>query len=282
MKKFLIILSLINCFFCKAISLDPVKQLYYTHIARKDSGEKNKFTPTVANVAVITIDYEVDFKDLQKKLMHCFKSPDIHGVILCIDNSGGSFSDYSTIHDLIKKVNESKPVVAFVQSAFSCGYLITSACRYIVTNSMPFIGGIGVVHDLSKVKNRKIKNNVEEADFIPTVFTAGKYKAVFANRYNELTEHDKEYIQERCIVRYNLFLQKIAENRKLSLSEAKDWADSKIFEATEALNLKLIDEIGTLVEVEQRMLEFIRKENSAIVYADEVKLIPFDADNNQD
>jgi protease-4 len=170
---------------------------------------------------------------------------------------------------LIKKTSTKKPVVALVAGwANSCGYMIASAADYIFAHSFSELGCIGVVQELAKYKEVKVTGNVE-AKMDVELFTAGQFKAIF-NAYKELSDEDRAHIQEGIEKGYQQFLNLVSQNRNLERNEYKNWAEAKIFIAPQALELGLIDEIGTIFEAEAKILELIRQRNPDCVFDNEL------------
>ena len=54
------------------------------------------------------------------------------------------------------------------------------------------------------------------------------------------------YLQKLSDNTYAQFIKDVAQSRNLSAKDFAKWADGKIFTGTQALELKLIDQLGTL------------------------------------
>ena len=65
----------------------------------------------------------------------------------------------------------------------------------------------------------------------------------------------------------------MARNRNLSIDNHLDWADAKIFMGHEALKLGLVDEIGTLLDAEQKILELIKQKTSDTVFDNTIETV---------
>ena len=55
-------------------------------------------------VGIIEINNPLDLKETYNNLINIAKNDEISGIILIVDNVGGALSDYSALHDLIKKI----------------------------------------------------------------------------------------------------------------------------------------------------------------------------------
>ena len=74
---------------------------------------------------------------------------------------------------------------------------------------------------------------------------SGAYKTT-GDPFTDLTEDQKALLVGMLNDSYEQFTQIVAHNRKLSLNEVNKWADGKIFTGKQALQLGLIDELGSV------------------------------------
>ena len=223
-------------------------------------------------IAVFSLVDDFDTTQLMLNLVEVAKNKDIAAILLNIDNTGGGIEKYSAVHDLVKKIRMKKPVVGLViGSAMSGGYMIASATDYIIAQSGSSIGSIGVVIELPKYKEPKMTGNLD-AKLEIELFSEGQYKTIF-NPYHTLSDSDRAYLKSQGKKAYNLFLKLVSENRNIDIKDYQEWADAKLHLASEALNLGLIDEIGTIFEAEAKLIELIRKKNADIVYENECEFV---------
>lgn len=233
------------------------------------SGQTESNSKIRAKIEVILLANPINFQQASLSLIAAAKNNQISGVIIIIDSGGGSTGSFSVLHDLIKKVSTIKPVIALVAGcACSGGYMIASAANYIFAHSFSDIGNIGVMMEIPKYQDAKITGYVE-AKMNVELFTSGKFKALF-NPYKALSDEDRAYIQKTLENDYQHFIALVAKNRNLNQDEYEKWADAKSFSAPEALQLGLIDEIGTIFEVESKMLELVRERNPGCLFDDEI------------
>ncbi len=223
-------------------------------------------------VAALSLVGDFDIAQAMFQLTSMAKDKEISGILINIDCNGGSAAQFSALHDLIKKICLKKPVVALIiGSAWSAGYLIASATNYIIASKCSSIGQIGVALELAKYKEAKTTGNIE-AKLEVELFGEGQYKTIF-NPYHTLSDADRAYIKSEMGKTYNLFLNLVAENRKIDLKDSKEWADAKIHLAADALRLGLIDEIGTIFEAETKLLELMRAKNPDVLYCDDIEYL---------
>lgn len=223
-------------------------------------------------IKIVYLDGPIYFQKIMLDLFNIAKDSQVSGVLLVIDNYGGSTTNYFMIHDLIKRITTIKPVVALVSgAAVSCGYAMASAANYIVAGNLSQIGNIGVLSEkwyynepsvTTDENYAKIKAKLENE-----TFRAGEFKDLF-NPHRQLTPEEKNYIQENINKTYQEFLKLVARNRSLNLDNYKTWADGKTFLANQALQLGLIDAIGTMLEAEDKLLELIYQRNPQVKFTE--------------
>ena len=146
-----------------------------------------------------------------------FKNPYIKGIVIKMDCSGGAAGTSQTIFHEIRHLKKEfpKPIVALVENnCVAGGYLIASACDYIIAPESAIIGNIGT----DFIKTEHIKED------------QASLKALHEDAYQQLTKQ-------------------IAAARKLSLTTTANWAEGKIFTGHQAVSLGLINEIGSMCTV---------------------------------
>ena len=260
---------------CLMLSLCVGKQLYAASMSKYvlNIFAKKTVTATVPKVRSLYLADNLDFKQVIKDLVAAGKDPEIAGIILFIDNNGGDTGSFSVLHDLIKKIADMKPMVSLIgSSALSGGYWVSTAADYLIAHSCSDIGSIGVYSSVTKLKKPKQIVDVE-AEMEVELFIAGEFKALWHQYGKDLSEKQRTYIQSHVDTIYKKFLDIVVENRRLDLSNSKEWAEGKCFIAEQALSLGLIDEIGTVFEAEKKILELIKLKNPTVVYADDITLI---------
>lgn len=229
-------------------------------------------------IKTVHIGNEVHFHKTMIDLLNAAKNEKVLGLLLVIDNYGGRTTNFFMLHDLIKKVARLKPVVALVAgAALSCGYAIASAADYIVAGNLSELGNIGVISEKWYYKEPSI--TVKEGDAITTaklemdLFRAGECKDLH-NPNRQLSDKEKQYIQENVDKIYHTFLALVAQNRSLDLDLYTTWAEGRIFIGREALELGLIDEIGTMLEAENKLAELIQQRNPDMLLSQALYYLP--------
>ncbi len=189
-----------------------------------------------------------------KNLKKFFKDPSIKAILLRMDCPGGAAGTSQAIYSelaFLKKMHPDKPVVVFVENmCASGGYYIASTCDWIVATGSSFVGSIGVYIALPRLKEFINQFKIEY-----TATKTGKYKTAL-NPLLPPVEGEQDLMQELCDDTYQQFIQDVAQARPvLNLQDADTWANGKIFTGRQALDMKLVDELGSLSHAEQKIRE---------------------------
>ncbi len=166
----------------------------------------------------------------------------IKGVLLIIDSPGGTLGASIEIADIIKELNQSIPVVAYVQGTMASGsYYAGMYANTIVANRGSMIGSIGVIFNGYNIKDLMDKIGIKSQSL-----AAGEFKEA-GTFTREWSDKEKEYLNKLLNEQYKMFIHDVASVRNLDSNDYKKFAEGKIFSAYEALNLGLIDMVGTQV-----------------------------------
>ncbi len=163
----------------------------------------------------------------------------VKGVILAIDSPGGTTAGGEAIYEAVRGLAAKKPVVAQVGTlAASAGYMIASASDHIVARKSSIVGSIGVLFqypDVSVllnnlgVKVEAIKSSPMKAE---------------PNPFNPASEDAKAMIRRMILDSYDWFVSIVDERRPLDRAQVLALADGSVFTGRQALQNKLIDELG--------------------------------------
>ena len=166
----------------------------------------------------------------------------IKGILLIIDSPGGTLGASVEIADIIKELNQSIPVVAYVQGTMASGsYYAGMYANTIVANRGSMIGSIGVIFNGYNIKDLMDKIGIKSQSL-----AAGEFKEA-GTFTREWSKKEKEYLNKLLNQQYKMFITDVSNARNLDPDNYKSFAEGKIFSAYEALNLGLIDMVGSQV-----------------------------------
>ena len=219
--------------------------------ASSDNGIVEKILvegPRTNKIAVINIEGIINGEMsewVKKQIKTAENDKNVKALIVRIDSPGGGVAASDQIHHYITRFKDhtKKPVLAFMQSiAASGGYYSAVACDEIMAEHTVITGSIGVI-----MNHLVIKDLLEEKLGInPVTIKSGKRKD-WPSMFNETTDEEKQYLMDRVITpAYDRFVKLVAEGRKDVLTEEqiRELADGSIYTAQQAVDNKLVDEIG--------------------------------------
>ena len=187
------------------------------------------------------------------RLQKAGDDPLVRGIILRLDTPGGDVTSSDILYREVLKFRKRTglPVVALMMGvAASGGYYVASACDAIIAHPSTITGSIGVISLFPDVEGLLSKVGVRVQ-----VIKSGELKDA-GSPFRNLSEEEQRLFQGIIDELYERFLEVIHEKRKdaLSLEEIRDMADGRVYTATQALKLKLIDEVGYFDEALTRVL----------------------------
>lgn len=168
------------------------------------------------------------------------------GIFLYVDSPGGGVyeSDELYLKLLDYKKRTGNPVYVYMgATAASGGYYVAAAGDKIFANRNTWTGSIGVtigtVYDISGF--------LERYGIKTQTITSGANKAM-GSSVEPMTAEQRQIWQTLVNEAYDQFAAVVAEGRNLPIQRVKQIGDGRIYSAQQALDLGLIDKIGTLEE----------------------------------
>jgi signal peptide peptidase SppA len=184
------------------------------------------------------------------EINYAINARDIKGVVLLIDSPGGSASAGHDIYYQVRKLRETKPVVASMDGlAASAAYQIAVASNEIYAKPATLVGNIGVIMGLSSPE-------VLSERFM----TTGPFKAIAFSTTSQVQKLDLLHADFRDSV----VAERSAAPNPLTLSPDQV-ATGEIWVGIEAKELGLIDELGSLLDAVDRTAELAGVEHYEIV-----------------
>jgi protease-4 len=192
----------------------------------------------------------VDGKDAQqvagdrfaKIISEVRKDTTIKAAVLRVNSPGGSVIASEKIKAELELLQERIPVVAsYGNYAASGGYWISAGCDKIYTNATTLTGSIGVfsmIPDFSKTVNDKLHVNI-------TPVNSNRHADMFS-LMRPLTDVEVAYMQASVEKIYTKFTSLVAEGRDMTVERVDEIAQGRVWSGAEALDINLVDQIGTI------------------------------------
>lgn len=178
-----------------------------------------------------------DFREQVKRIK---THPNIKGVLLLIDSPGGGVGASIEIANLIKELRDTMPIVAHVEGTMaSGGYYAGMYSDKIIANRGAIIGSIGVV-----LEGFNLKPLLDKVGIYSQNLQEGEYKRI-GTPFRNWTEKEKKFLQDLIHEQYLMFVDDVIQTRALNNTDPNTFANGKIFSAKTALQLGLIDAVGS-------------------------------------
>lgn len=177
-------------------------------------------------------------------------------VILRLESSGGLVHAYGLAASQLARIKEAglKLTVCIDKVAASGGYMMACVADKILSAPFAVVGSIGVVAQVPNFHDFLEKHNVDVE-----IFTAGKYKRT-VTMFGENKEENKQKFQEELEQTHTLFQDFVSQYRpQLELEKV---ATGEHWYGTDALNLKLVDELKTS---DSYILELMKKHDIYVI-----------------
>lgn len=196
------------------------------------------------------VTYGYSVKD---QLIRAANDSTIKGVVLYVNSPGGTITGSAAIADGVEyyKSATGNPVIGFGSGLVaSGGYWAISATDKIYLDQGSSIGSIGVIlGPIERYRNVVSNETVATLDGITEEYiTSGKGKDL-GNPYRDLTEEERNVLQNGVNDAYNQFVELVSVSRGISSEEIKNNIAAYIYGDNQALSLKLIDQISNREEL---------------------------------
>ena len=193
-----------------------------------------------------------DSRSVVEQIKKYRKDSRVKAIILRIESPGGGTAASQEIYREVQKTVAKKRVVASMGNvAASGGYYIALAADKIVANPATLTGSIGVIMEVSNIKELLQKIGVSRE-----AVKSGPYKDI-GSPVREMKPEERRLLEEVIQNVHQQFIEVVSKGRRLSREQVEKIADGRIFTGQQAKALGLIDELGSFedaVELTKKMV----------------------------
>ncbi len=180
-------------------------------------------------------------KEMNEAIIKAKNDKAVKAIVLRVDSPGGSALTSDLIWKELEEAKKVKPVIVSMGDvAASGGYYISAGADKIFAEPTTITGSIGVFGMLPNVKGLADKIGIN-AQQVSTNENAVPYSL-----FEDMTEDQEEFIRESILITYDLFKQRVAEGRGMTMDEVEEVAQGRVWTGEEALENGLVDELGGL------------------------------------
>lgn len=199
------------------------------------------YSPYVAELRLSGV--IVDDADLIEALDEAMEQDRAQALVLRIDSPGGTVVGGESFFRAVRKVAETKPVVAVLgEVAASGGYMVALAADRIVAREATITGSIGVILQTTDVTGLLGKLGVTAE-----AVKSAPLKAV-PSPLEPLTDAGRAATRALVDDMYAMFVDMLADRRGLTRDKALELADGRVFTGRQARAAGLVDELGGIAE----------------------------------
>ena len=181
---------------------------------------------------------------------------DVKAVVFRVNSGGGSAVASEQIRHAVKLLKEKKPVVVSMGgAAASGGYWISSPANYIVAEPTTITGSIGIfglIPNFSGLVTDKL--GVTFDGVTTNKFTDYETDLILGKDNDEIMKHMQTYIEQG----YQQFLNIVSEGRGMKPAQVDSIAQGRVWLASDALKIKLVDQLGSLDDAVKKAAELAK------------------------
>ena len=183
---------------------------------------------------------------------------DVKAVVFRVNSGGGSAVASEQIRHAIKLLKAKKPVVVSMGGmAASGGYWISSPANYIFAEPTTITGSIGIfglIPNFSGLVTDKL--GITFDGVTTNKFSDYETDLILGKDNDEIMKHLQTYINQG----YQQFLDIVSEGRGMKPAEVDSIAQGRVWLASDAQKIKLVDKLGSLDDAVKKAAELAKTE----------------------
>lgn len=172
------------------------------------------------------------------------KDEKVKAVVIRVNSGGGSAMASQQIWHAVKQLKTKKPVVVSMGgAAASGGYMISCGASYIFAEPTTITGSIGIFGLIPNFNGLVTEKLGITWDGVQTnTYTDFETNLIFADENSA----EMQYMQSYTDRGYDNFLSIVADGRGMTKEEVNEIAQGRVWLATDAIGIKLVDQLGSL------------------------------------
>jgi protease-4 len=187
----------------------------------------------------------------------------VRAILLEVDSPGGGITPSDEIYAALMDFRDSdegrRIVVHMRDLAASGGYYVAMAGDWLMAEPTTVVGSIGVI-----MQSINIKGLSEKVGIRDITIKSGKNKDLL-NPFEDVPPEQVALLQQLIDAMYRHFLGIVQDARPIEPEKLAELADGRIFVAKDAIELKLIDEIGYFEDAVAKTAELLGKESVRVI-----------------
>lgn len=190
-----------------------------------------------------------------KDLEDLMNDDDVKAVVVRINSGGGDAYASEQMWHQMSELRKVKPVVVSMGDyAASGAYYMSAPASWIVAQPNTLTGSIGifaVIPDFSGLVTSKLGVRFDEVKT--------NRNSTFGNLMARPFNAEETAMLQASVNRgYSLFRQRVADGRHLTIESVEKIAQGRVWLATDALNIKLVDQLGGIDDAVKKAAELAK------------------------
>lgn len=234
-RIFLVILALLTV-------MGGVMVAVFIAVMPGHSEEEEVVEGSGGKVALVELEGVItDSRETIRQIKKFRENSSVKGIILRVESPGGGVAASQEIYEEVRKTRESgKPIVVSMGSvAASGGFYVACGATKVMANRGTVTGSIGVISQFFRFDPLLGKIGVE----VNTI-KSGKMKDA-GNPFRQMSENDRAYFQSLMDEVHRQFMDVVSRELEMAPESVKDLADGRVFTGEQAVQLGLVDTLGT-------------------------------------
>lgn len=247
---------------------DEVAQLSLSDMLNVKSKQKDKgdkiaiyyaYGSIVDNEAMNMLDgggHCIVGKSTAEDLRKLADDDDVKAVVFRVNSGGGSAVASEQIRHAVKLLKAKKPVVVSMGgAAASGGYWISSPANYIIAEPTTITGSIGIFGLIPNFSGLVTDKLGVTFDGVKTNKFAGyETELIMGKDTDEIMKHMQNHVNRG----YQNFLNIVSEGRGMKPEQVDEIAQGRVWLATDAIKIKLVDKLGSLDDAIKKAAELAK------------------------
>lgn len=188
---------------------------------------------------------------MASSLETALENDDVKSIVIAINSGGGAVSTSELLYESIRRAAAKKPVIAwFGDVAASGGYYMAMGADEVMATPSTITGSIGIYSML--FNSQELYN-----DHLGIQFETLKTHehADWMRMTRAMSDVEKAAMERYMQNGYDTFLQRVATNRDRSPEEIHTVAQGRVWTGSDALEVGLVDRLGSLEDAVARAAE---------------------------
>jgi protease-4 len=214
-----------------------------------------------------TSEDDIKSEDLSRTIREARRDSSIKAIVLRINSPGGSAYGSDVIWREVKLAAQTKPLVASMGDvAASGGYYIACAADTIMADRTTITGSIGIFGMIPNFQNLL----TNKLGITQDVVTTNEHSDMISVT-RPMSAFERDLMQQTIEAGYDTFISRVAEGRKMDKTAVDEIGQGRVWAATNAKEIKLVDVYGGLTEAIEMAKKMAKLDSYRIVNLPKLK-----------